>query len=83
MGGKARALAYRKQIRCKRICAVPGNHDRETRKLTDAFSWLNNLAEISVHGQPIVVCHYAMRVWNRSNHGRGTCTGILVGTYLT
>ncbi len=28
-----------------------------------------NLAEISVHGQPIVICHYAMRVWNRSHHG--------------
>lgn len=69
IGGKARALAYRKQIRCERIFAVPGNHDKETRKLTDAFSWLNNLAEVSVHGQPIVLCHYAMRVWNRSSHG--------------
>ena len=46
-----------------------GNHDKETRKLTDAFSWLNNIAEISIHGQPIVLCHYFMRVWNRSNHG--------------
>ena len=44
-----------------------GNHDKETRKLTDAFSWLNNIAEISIHGQPIVLCHYFMRVWNRSN----------------
>jgi hypothetical protein len=35
---------------------------KETRKLTDAFSWLNNLAEMSVHGQPIVLCHYAMRI---------------------
>ena len=69
IGGKARALAYRNEIRCKRVFALPGNHDKETRKLTDAFSWLNNLAEISIHGQPIVLCHYAMRVWNRSNHG--------------
>ena len=39
---------------------MPGNHDKETRKLTDAFSWLNNLAEISVPGQPhrgLPLCH--------------------------
>jgi calcineurin-like phosphoesterase family protein len=69
IGDNTRALAYRNEIRCKRIFALPGNHDKETRKLTDAFSWLNNLAEISIRGQPIVLCHYAMRVWNRSNHG--------------
>jgi Penicillinase repressor len=27
------------------------------------------LAEVSIHGQPIVLCHYALDVWNRSNHG--------------
>jgi hypothetical protein len=27
------------------------------------------LAEVSIHGQPIVLCHYAPHVWNRSNHG--------------
>jgi hypothetical protein len=27
--------------------------------------WLDNLAEVSIHGQPIVLCHYALRVWNR------------------
>jgi hypothetical protein len=27
------------------------------------------LAEISIHGQPVVISHYAMRVWNRSHHG--------------
>ena len=51
------------------IFAVPGNHDKQIRKLTEEFSWLSNLAEISIHGQPIVICHYAMRVWNRSHHG--------------
>jgi calcineurin-like phosphoesterase family protein len=69
IGSKAKALEHRKQIRCKKIFAVPGNHDKQVRKLTDEFSWLSNLAEISIHGQPIVICHYAMRVWNRSHHG--------------
>jgi len=62
IGSKAKALENRKQIRCKKIFAVPGNHDKQTRKLTEEFSWLSNLAEISIHGQSVVICHYAMRV---------------------
>jgi hypothetical protein len=27
--------------------------------------WLDNLAEVSIQGQPIMLCHYALRVWNR------------------
>jgi calcineurin-like phosphoesterase family protein len=69
MGGQARVVAYRHQIRCKKIFAVPGNHDKQARKLKEEFSWLDNLAEVSIHGQPIVLCHYALRVWNRSNLG--------------
>lgn len=68
IGSKAWALKPRKQIRCKKILAVSGNHDKEA-KLTEEFSWLNNLGEIFIRGQPIVLCHYAMRVWNRSHHG--------------
>jgi calcineurin-like phosphoesterase family protein len=48
---------------------VPGNHDRQARRLEEDFIWLDNLAEVSIHGQPIVLCHYALRVWNRSNRG--------------
>jgi len=29
IGSKAKALEYRKQIRCKKIFAVPGNHDNK------------------------------------------------------
>ncbi|MGH9517426.1 MAG: metallophosphoesterase family protein [Terriglobales bacterium] len=69
MGSVKQIGEYRRRIRCNRICAVPGNHDKQARKLKDEFSWLDNLAEISIHGQPIVLCHYALRVWNRSNRG--------------
>ena len=65
IGSKARVLEHRKHIRCRKVFALAGNHDKEARKLTEEFTWLNNLAEISIHGQPIVLCHYAMRVWNR------------------
>ena len=69
IGPKARAVELRKQIRCKKIFAVPGNHDKDTRKLTQEFSWLDALAEVSLNGQRIVLCHYAMRVWNQSSRG--------------
>jgi len=69
IGPKARASELRQQIRCKKIFAVPGNHDKDTRKLTQEFSWLDALAEVSLNGQRIVLCHYAMRAWNQSSHG--------------
>ena len=69
MGNPARVVAYRRRIRCQKIFAVPGNHDKKARKLKEEFSWLDNLAEVSIHGHPIVLCHYALRVWNRSNRG--------------
>src|ERR1700674_2960144 len=69
MGSQARVVAYRRRIRCRRIFAVSGNHDKQARRLKEDFLWLDNLAEVSIHGQPIVLCHYALRVWNRSNRG--------------
>ena len=69
MGGHARVVAYRRRIRCQKIFAVPGNHDKQARKLKEDLLWLDNLAEVSIHGQRIVLCHYALHVWNRSNHG--------------
>jgi calcineurin-like phosphoesterase family protein len=66
MGSQARVLAYRKRILCKKISAVPGNHDKRARKLKEEFSWLDNLAELSIDGHPVALCHYALRVWNRS-----------------
>ena len=69
MGGQTRVRAYRQRIQCKKIFAVPGNHDKQARKLEAEFSWLDNLAEVSIHGQLIVLCHYALRVWDRSNRG--------------
>lgn len=69
IGPKARALELRREIRCGKIFAVPGNHDKDTRKLTHEFSWLGDLAEVSINGHRIVLCHYAMRVWNHSSHG--------------
>lgn len=62
---------------------VFGNHDkalRKSAKFLSLFQWSRDLTEIRVPDetitegrsrgtQPIVLCHYAMRVWNKSHHG--------------
>lgn len=50
---------------------VPGNHDKHSRKdgfFTLSFKWVKDLAEISVEGQHIVLCHYALLTWNRMHY---------------
>ncbi len=69
LGSADTAQSYLRQIRCKNIHVVFGNHDRVLRKLPDHFIWAKDLAEVSVSSQKIVLCHYALRVWNHSHHG--------------
>ena len=63
---------YRNRINCKNIYYVHGNHDKKLRGL-DAFRRLwrgtYDLLDVEVDGQKIILCHYAMRVWDRSHHG--------------
>lgn len=50
---------------------VRGNHDKDPP--TAAFAWIKDMhtVKVDVGGQEqrIVLCHYAMRVWDRSHHG--------------
>jgi len=50
---------------------IKGNHDKkETIRLYQKYgTYLGNLAEIKINNQHIVICHYAMKVWNKSHHG--------------
>jgi len=49
---------------------VLGNHDHSNRvKKAIGWSTVDSLLHINVDGQPLVLCHYAMRVWNRSHYG--------------
>lgn len=54
------------------IILIKGNHDG--RNLRDEafrklFREIHELVEVNVNGQKIILCHYAMRVWNKSHHG--------------
>ena len=58
------------------VMFVFGNHDKQMRHLKDRWrewehkiTFLPPLAETDVNGQQIILCHYAMRVWNKSHRG--------------
>lgn len=67
-----------------------GNHDRTIRKdpgLQRRFVWCKDMYELSVPDadahrdrQKIVLCHYAMRVWNASHYGSFQIHGHSHGT---
>lgn len=47
---------------------IVGNHDKTAVRLT-GWDTIDDIKEINIKGQHITLCHYAMRVWNRSHHG--------------
>jgi calcineurin-like phosphoesterase family protein len=75
---------FRDQIICKNVHLILGNHDGEIRKNKNGeqelFSSISPYLEVLIIDQPkeqgevplrynIVMCHYAMRVWNKSFRG--------------
>ena len=50
----------------ERIEFVFGSHDKKVKTL---FHPYRLMLEIKVEGQPITLCHYAMRTWRASYHG--------------
>lgn len=56
-------------LRCQNICVIRGNHDKTATDIRNRFRWFKDINEITVEGQKIVLCHYAMRVWNKSHFG--------------
>lgn len=53
-----------------RIHLIRGNHDERTvRESAGLFESVSDICTIKIDGRQIVLCHYAMRVWNRSHRG--------------
>lgn len=71
--------AYRARIRCRNIVLVLGNHDPQTMNGTvrpefaTLFREVQSLlrVKVPVAGSPqlIILCHYAMKVWDRAHYG--------------
>mgnify|MGYP001205212417 CR=1 FL=1 len=71
---------YRKLIKCKNVHLILGNHDKIPKnKLKDIFTSVENLHRIKVNYKNtvlnIVLCHYAMRIWELSHYGSIHCYG--------
>jgi calcineurin-like phosphoesterase family protein len=67
-----RLLAYRKRIACQNIVTIWGNHDdtiRESKEVRDCFRFTGDFLEHHFGGKRFTLCHYALRVWNKSHHG--------------
>jgi len=69
-GSADHALAILRRLNGQ-VYLIRGNHDRTADKPTvrKKLAALKDMASIRVNGQPIILCHYAMRVWNRSHYG--------------
>ncbi|MBX7132541.1 MAG: metallophosphoesterase [Fimbriimonadaceae bacterium] len=70
---------YRARIRCRNMVLILGNHDpcfadgTARPEFASLFKAVHNLLKVTVQidgrSQIVVLCHYAMRVWDRSHHG--------------
>jgi calcineurin-like phosphoesterase family protein len=64
---------YRRQIKCKNMYSVFGNHDKDNPEFRSLFKEITIRFETTlgdgVRTRKVVLDHYAMRVWNRSHHG--------------
>jgi len=56
-----------------------GNHDKAARQVK-GWTSVQHYGEITVDGHHIVLCHYAMRVWNASHRGSWMLYGHSHGT---
>lgn len=111
-GGIDQIWNFRKQLKCKTIHLIYGNHDEKIEEKKEfiipeeetkiyeelfkermgsapsqrtitvdrLFSSVNHYLEISVNRQKMVLCHYAMRVWNKSHRGNWMLYGHSHGT---
>lgn len=59
---------YRKRLNGQ-IHLIKGNHDRIKAEHQDLFASISDIKKVKIDQQIIYLCHYAMRVWNRSHYG--------------
>ncbi len=61
------AANYRRRINCKNITFIWGNHD--SFMIRELFNNCYDLYNANINGQRIVLCHYAMAVFDKSHRG--------------
>lgn len=83
-GGFANIREFWERLICKNIHLILGNHDHHIERNKDGcrglFKSVQPYKEITIGGQKIILCHYAMRVWNHSSKGSWMLYGHSHGT---
>lgn len=82
-GNRNNIWVLRKRLNCDNIHLILGNHDEEIEECEDAkhlFDSVSHYKEIKINKQRIILCHYAMRVWNKSHRGSWMLYGHSHGT---
>ncbi len=69
-----KAKSYRDRINCRNIILIWGNHDpnptwRESESFRRLFMEDYMLRITKINGQRISLCHYSMKIWDKSHHG--------------
>jgi len=83
-GGFDQIEEFWQRLNCKNIHLILGNHDHHIERNRDniqrLFKSVQHYKEIRIHGVDIILCHYAMRVWNKSHKGSWMLYGHSHGT---
>ena len=66
---------YRKQIKCRNVNLILGNHDDHNISKYKTFTSVQHYSELKYNGRLIVLSHYPMRSWRNSFHGSLHCYG--------
>lgn len=78
------ADAILSRLNGKQKFLIFGNHDKVLQSnpalLKKHFIWAKDFKEIRIEDTKVVLCHYSMRVWNRSHHGSYQLYGHSHGT---
>jgi len=51
------------------IAFIEGNHDKSVQQFRHLFKPFTKYMKITIDGIPVILFHYALRVWDRSHHG--------------
>lgn len=77
---------YAERLNCKNIHIILGNHDKQLKKYSCSllnhgiFKSIQNFFEGKINEQSMTLCHYAMRIWNKSHYGAWQLYGHSHGT---
>lgn len=72
--GQKEAYYYRRRLNGG-IHLVVGNHERKALNERGLWDSIHDISEIGINEDPltnpktVILCHYAMRVWNHAHHG--------------